>query len=182
MKGIVFTELIQMVNRQFGEDLMDDVFDTCTLESGGAYTTIGTYDHRELLAIVGALSQKTGLSVKELVLAYGQYLFFRFRDLMPQFFDGKNTVFDFLESVHGTIHVEVKKIYPDAQLPHFQTQRVDKDTFSMTYSSRCPFADFAEGLIRGCIDYYQEPIALTSQDSNQQGQYGRVFTLKRSLS
>ncbi len=48
MKGIVFTELIDMVEATFGEDMMDDVFDDCDLESGGAYTAVGTYDQSGL--------------------------------------------------------------------------------------------------------------------------------------
>jgi len=52
MKGIVFTELFDMVEDKFSPDMLDDVLDGCTLESGGAYTTVGTYDHKELLEIV----------------------------------------------------------------------------------------------------------------------------------
>jgi len=51
------------------------VFDGVELPSGGMYTSVGTYSHTELLSIVGRLSELTGVSVHDLVMAYGKYLF-----------------------------------------------------------------------------------------------------------
>ncbi len=179
MKGVVFTEFFDLVDRLFGADMIDDILDDCTLESNGAYTAVGTYDHNELLQIVSALSKRTDIAVKDLVHKYGHHLFFRFHDMMPDFFEKPKSAFDFLESVHGTIHVEVKKLYPDAALPNFETQRKNDDVLIMIYKSHCPFADFAEGLIHGCIDFYKEDITIESEDQNTTGEYSRVFTLTK---
>ncbi len=179
MKGIVFTELFEMVEALFGADMVDDVLDDCDLESGGAYTSVGTYDHRDLIQIVSALSAHTEIPFKTLVQKYGHHLFFRFHELMPNFFQDPKGAFDFLESVHGYIHVEVKKIYPDAALPHFETDRVNDQTLIMTYKSQCPFADFAEGLMGGCIAFYKEDITIESKDHNTHDQYSRIFTLTK---
>lgn len=179
MKGIVFTELFEMVKGLFGEDLIDDVLDDCKLESGGAYTNVGTYDHRELIEIVNVLSKHTQIPFKELVTTYGHHLFFRFHELMPAFFEKPKSSFDFLESVHDYIHVEVKKLYPDAALPKFETVRSGNDHLVMIYKSQCPFADFAQGLISGCIEFYQENITLESIDNNADGTFSRVFTLTK---
>lgn len=177
MKGIVFTELFDMVEGLFGADMIDDVLDSCKLESGGAYTTAGTYDHNDLLQIIGALSKHAGLPVQDLVHKYGHHLFFRFHEIMPVFFEKPQSAFEFLESVQSYIHVEVKKLYPDAALPHFKTERDGEDKLIMIYKSRCPFADFAEGLIMGCIDFYRETINIQSEDKNTEGEYSRIFTL-----
>tara|TARA_R110002072_G_scaffold107003_2_gene233283 strand:- start:379 stop:921 length:543 start_codon:yes stop_codon:yes gene_type:complete len=179
MKGIVFTELFEMVEGLFGTDMIDDVLDDCELQSGGAYTTIGTYDHKELITIVGALSKHTDIPFRDLVQKYGHHLFFRFHALMPQFFDGPKDTFDFLESVHGYIHVEVKKIYPDAVLPRFETVRNAENVFTMIYKSQCPFADFAEGLMGGCIAFYKEDITIKSEDHNTDTEFSRIFTLTK---
>ena len=179
MKGIVFTELIDMVEATFGVDMMDDVFDDCELESGGAYTAVGTYDHTELLEIVGVLSKHSNIPVKELVFKYGHHLFSRFYELMPVFFEKPNDAFEFLESVHGYIHVEVKKLYPDASLPSFDTVRESNNTLVMTYKSQCPFADFAHGLMQGCVDFYKENIVIEGEDKNTDGEFCRVFTLMK---
>ncbi|MCB9965969.1 MAG: heme NO-binding domain-containing protein [Rhodospirillales bacterium] len=174
---MVFTEFIDMVENSFGERVMDDIFDACTLESGGAYTTVGTYDHRELIQIVTALSNHTDLSVRDLVISFGKHLFPRFHAMMPQFFEKPRNAFEFLKTVHGTVHVEVKKLYPDASLPDFVIDEKDERTLLMTYSSHCPFADFAEGLIRGCIAFYDEDITIETEDRNTPERFVRLFTM-----
>lgn len=179
MKGIVFTELFDMVEGLFGPDMIDDVLDDCELESGGAYTTVGTYHHTELIQIVSALSKHTDIPFKDLVQKYGHHLFFRFHELMPTFFEEPKSAFDFLESVHDYIHVEVKKLYPDAALPHFETHRENDNELTMIYKSRCPFADFAHGLMTGCISFYEEDITIESEDKNTEEEYSRIFNLTK---
>ncbi len=180
MKGIVFTELQDLVDSLFGDDMWDDVLDACDLESGGAYTAVATYDHQELLQIVSELSKRSDIPVKDLVKKYGHHLFGRFYALMPHFFENPQNSFEFLESVHNYIHVEVKKLYPDASLPSFATERKGGEVLIMTYNSTCPFADFAAGLINGCIDHYGEDVDISYVDHNSPGEYNRVFTLVKN--
>lgn len=182
MKGIVFSELCEMVDHVFGPDMMDDVIDMCELESEGAYTAVGTYCHGEMIQLVTALSEKSGLPAQDLVFKYGEYLFTRFYEMKPQFFKDRPTSFDFLESVDGHIHVEVKKLYNDAELPEFSTQRPDDRTMIMTYRSKRPFADLAAGLIRGCVDHYKEDVTIDAVDNNEGEYFGRIFTLKKHVS
>lgn len=179
MKGIVFTELMEMVDVIFGEEMMEDVLDDCDLESGGAYTSVGTYDYKELLQIVSVLSKKSDIPVRDLVHKYGHHLFFRFHEIMPQFFDKPTCAFEFLESVHDYIHVEVKKLYPDASLPSFETTRESDDKLVLVYKSQCPLADFAHGLMQGCADFYGEKIKIQGEDHNTKDEYSRIFTLTK---
>ncbi len=74
MKGIVFREFIDMVEASFGDEMVDTIIEACDLESGGAYTAVGTYDHTELVQMVVALSGETGAPVPALVEAFGTYL------------------------------------------------------------------------------------------------------------
>ncbi len=48
MKGIVFTNFFEMVEEKIGFELVDQLIEGTELATGGAYTTIGTYDHKEL--------------------------------------------------------------------------------------------------------------------------------------
>ena len=54
MKGIVFTEFLEMVEDRFSLDMVDDLIDDCDLPSGGVYTAVGTYSHEEIVALVSA--------------------------------------------------------------------------------------------------------------------------------
>ena len=154
MKGIVFTEFIEMVEEKYSCRVVDSLLDSTTLESGGAYTAVGTYDHEELLRLVSALSDHSGIDAPNLVRAFGYHLLNRFSFAYPEYFEFSG-VFDFLEAVDGVIHVEVQKLYPDAELPGFKTQR-NGNTLEMEYHSPRGFSDLAHGLINGAIDLFGE--------------------------
>ncbi len=52
MKGIGCREFIDFVEESIGPEVVDEMIDACDLESGGAYTAVGTYDYREMLALL----------------------------------------------------------------------------------------------------------------------------------
>jgi len=56
MKGVVFTEFLDMVEAKFSADMVDDIIDDAKLASGGAYTAVGTYPHSEMVALGVALA------------------------------------------------------------------------------------------------------------------------------
>lgn len=179
MKGIVFSEFIEMVEDVFGPEVADRIIMDSQLPSGGAYTSVGTYDHSEMLALVQRLAELTDSSVEELVRRFGHYLCGRFVRLYGSFFQGVEGVFDFLETIDEHVHVEVQKLYPDAELPRFSTQRPDANTLVMTYQSKRPFAALAHGLILGSIDHFGEAVSVVMEDlSAGQGNQAR-FVLRR---
>ena len=154
MKGIIFTELIEMIESAFSVDIMEQIFEDCDLESGGVYTSVGTYPCEELLAIVTRLSELTGTPVPDLVMAYGNYLFKRFTQLYPQMFKGVTCPLNFLESVESYIHVEVLKLYNDAMLPTLGVTRITPVSLHLRYQSPRPLAGVAHALIQGCLNHF----------------------------
>jgi len=62
MKGIVFTEFLQLVEEKFGYEMVDKLLVAANLEHGGAYTAVGTYGHQELITLVSKLSDETRAS------------------------------------------------------------------------------------------------------------------------
>lgn len=179
MKGIVFTEFLDMVENNFGVTVLDRILTRSVLPSGGIYTAVGTYSHTELLALVTQLSEATDRPVPSLVRAYGEYLFQRFAVLYPQLFAGVDDAFGFIERIDGYIHVEVRKLYPDAELPRFLARRVGDDELELTYESPRPFADLAEGLIQGCFDHFHSEVEIERQcDAGHRAQ-SVVFRLRR---
>ena len=179
MKGIVFCEFVEMMEQEFSGEMADEIISGAQLESGGAYTTVGTYDHHEMLTLVTRLSEKTGMPVPDLINAFGRYLFGRFSELYPAFFEGVDGAFSFLDRIEEHVHVEVRKLYPDAELPTFDTSRVGDDTMVMVYQSTRPFADLAHGLIEGCIAHYGDPVDVQMEDLSGEGRTHVRFTLKR---
>ena len=170
MKGIVFTEFIEMVETRFSPQVADRLVDESDLPSGGIYTAVGTYDHKEIVSMVVKLSEISQLPVPALIKAFGEYLFPRFHTLYPGFFEGVPSAMDFLERIESVIHVEVKKLYPDAELPRFDVHRPDEKSLVMVYHSERHMGDLAEGLIVACIRHYGAPLNFQREDLSEAGQ------------
>ncbi|MDP3814995.1 heme NO-binding domain-containing protein [Pseudomonas sp.] len=181
MKGIVFTEFMEMVEARFGLQTLDRIIGQAHLLNDGAYTAVGTYDHQELVQLVVALSAATQVPVPDLIKAFGQHLFGRFVLSYPRLFEGVDSAFAFLRSIDHHIHVEVRKLYPDAELPSFSYEGLGPDNLVMLYQSRRPFADLAEGLILGCIEHYGEAIELRREDLESGANNRSRFILTRRL-
>lgn len=179
MKGLVFAQFLEMVEEKFSDAMVEDIIDASDLASGGAYTALGTYDHGEIIQLVSHLSQKTGIPVSALVQTFGEFLFGQLATVYPQFFENVADSFDMLERVDDYIHVEVKKLYPEAELPSFECTRPASDALTMHYRSTRPFADLAEGMIRGCVAHFGERITILREDEPAAAGAAATFMLTR---
>ncbi len=151
MKGMVFTEFLEMAESRHSAEYVDAVIQEAAVPNGGAYTAVGTYPAAEMGCLLNAYSRRSGLAPSAILQSFGEYLYGRFREQYPAFFNAAPEPLAFLESVDGYIHVEVRKLYPDAELPTFQCHRPTPDTLVMLYQSSRGLADLAEGLIRACL-------------------------------
>jgi hypothetical protein len=161
MKGVIFTELFNLVEQSQGENFLDDLIDACELPSCGAYTAVGTYDIAEMQTLVAELSRRTDLSAAVLLEHFGQHLFQRFHVLYPNLFDGHSCPLKFLQQVEVVIHKEVLKLYPEAELPSFTTLDHTPNSVTLLYESRRGLASLALGLIRGCLVHFDKPGTVT---------------------
>lgn len=168
MKGIVFTEFMEMVEQHHSPELLDQVIDEADLPNLGAYTSVGTYDHAELVRMVMALSRHVQVPVDQLIRAFGRHLFRRFFDIYPGFFQGVSDVLTFLNGIETIIHTEVRKLYPEAQLPSFDCQLTDTG-IDMVYQSPRHFEELAHGLIEGAVAHFKTPYHIERQhlDANR---------------
>jgi hypothetical protein len=162
MKGMMFTEFLEMVEERWSPDLVDDLLDEVALPSGGRYTAVGTYDHHELVTLVQALATRLGQPPGELVREFGRHLFTRFVQSHPRFFVDIHDAFEFLMRVEGVIHVEVRKLYADTALPTFGSERGD-DRLTLVYRSERRLEDLAHGLIEGCLAHFGERATIERQ-------------------
>jgi hypothetical protein len=107
-------------------------------------------------------------------------MFERFYVLFPQYFKGIDSSFRFLEQIEDYIHVEVRKLYPEAELPSFECDTSQPGCLRLTYRSTRPFAALAEGLIRGCIAHFREDADVEVEDlSSGKGTAARFLITER---
>ncbi|WP_298439118.1 heme NO-binding domain-containing protein [uncultured Ferrimonas sp.] len=178
MKGIVFTEFVDMVDNQFGMEVTEAMLDRVQLASGGAYTQVGDYHHGEMISLVAALADEVNVPVEQLLIAYGRTLFDRLVAVHKVELDRFSGSFDFLQQVENNIHRQVRKLYDNAQPPTFEFDSVNASTMEMRYHSHRGFGAVAEGLILRCGECFGETLSLTRTPLNEQGTEVR-FVLER---
>jgi hypothetical protein len=178
LKGIVFTQLLEMVEEKFGFDISDEILERANLE--GLYTQAGNYPFAELYKIIKELSTTTNTPINDLIVEYGKYLFPKLIGLYPHSVLAYKSSFEFIANVEKVIHPEVKKLYPDSVLPSFDLISVDEKKMELMYNSNKPLMDFAKGLMIGCAEYYNENTEVSyktlESDSNQ---FRAIFTIKK---
>jgi hypothetical protein len=180
MKGIVFTEFLNMVESEMGYEMVDRIILASGVANQGAYTSVGSYDHTELIKLVSALGQATNQPPAALLRHFGFHLFNFFRVNFPQFFEGVHNCFDFLLSVDQIIHQEVMKLYPDAELPAFDFDDSEPGYLAITYQSSRNLGDLAEGLILASIEHFNEELDFKSEKlTATNGLYQTKFELRR---
>lgn len=50
MKGMIFTEFLEMVEEKFSMEMVDQILSESDLPSGGIYTSVGNYPHTEIVS------------------------------------------------------------------------------------------------------------------------------------
>ena len=160
MKGIVFTELVDFIERHTSVPIAETIISEAELANDGAFTSIGNYPHSEAIKLIVSASQRLETPATDLMRQFGNELFARLLETHPQFLDGETSdAFSFLAKVQNHIHSEVAKLYSDSSPPVVQTS-LENGRMLVRYESHRPFAMIAMGLIEGCCAYYDDALVV----------------------
>jgi len=179
MKGVVFTELIEMIENEFGLAVLDQVIEEAELETKGAYTTVGNYPDSELHSILNALGKIKGLSTKEMLMGFSNCFFHMLSKQYVGYFEAHKSSFDFLATLDHYIHPEAIKLYPDATTPGFSPKRIDENTLELIYTSERKLPILARGLINQTVDYYNEDVEIKEELIEEDGSIVKFTLVKR---
>lgn len=169
MKGFIFTEFLDLVEAKFGFAMVDKIINQSKLKSNGAYTSVGTYDFSEMLRLLTNLSDNTDISIDDLLLVYSKHLFQVLIRSYPKLIEKFNDPIEFLASIQNHIHVEVMKIYPDAQLPNFKTIKHSDNKLIMLYTSERALYMLGRGLIDESFIHFNMKGSVTYEKLNERG-------------
>jgi hypothetical protein len=86
-----------------------------------------------------------------------------------------------LQKLEDHIHVEVRKKYPDANLPGFEFQPIDAKNLRMIYTSERAMSDFGIGLIKGAAHWFNRDVFVGKKDLTPDHNGTRVEILVRLL-
>lgn len=179
MKGVVFTEFLEFIEDKFGFDISDDMIENSKTSTDGVYTQAGNYPFEDMLSMVQTLSNLTNVPLGDLVQAYGEHLFSKLITIYPKPISVYENTFDFVSNVENVVHPEVKKLYPDSDLPSFVDPILNDNVLEITYVSTKPLMDFAKGLIIGCAKHYNENIEISYDLIESSPKFKARFTITK---
>jgi predicted hydrocarbon binding protein len=161
MKGAIFIGFSEYVECKFGLTTWLKVVDGCTLASNGEYLSTELYDDSELTTLVQQTSLLTGIDQENITRNFGHYFFPTLMSIAKQHVTEITTLVDFLVAVDNVIHIEVKKADPLAYTPTLFYDKPSSNVLIMRYISKRKMCHFAEGLILGAADHFNQPVILS---------------------
>lgn len=178
MKGIVFTEFLDLVETKFGLEMVDKIIEQSKLDSNGAYTSVGTYKFSEMLQLLQHLSANTGIDIDTLLLVYAEHFFSVLKESYPGLLATYNDPIEMLASIENHIHVEVRKIYPDAELPTFIVEEKTKNSLVMIYKSSRAMHHFGLGLMNKTFEHFNSSATIVLEKIKEDGTEVRFIVNK----
>ena len=178
MKGIVFTEFLELVEHKFGLEVVDTIISKSNLESNGVYTSVGTYSFSEMLQLLKHLSTHTEINIDTLLLVYGEHFFSVIEKSYPGLLATYKDPIEMLSSIENHIHVEVRKIYPDAELPVFIVKEKTENKLIMIYKSSRAMHHFGLGLMNKTFEHFNAKATIELQKIKEDGTEVRFVITK----
>ncbi|MCL5128195.1 MULTISPECIES: heme NO-binding domain-containing protein [unclassified Algibacter] len=178
MKGIVFTEFLDLVEDKFGLEMVDRIITSSTLDSEGVYTAVGTYSFSEMLQLLQHLSENTGISIDNLLLVYAEHFFSVIEKSYPGLLATYKDPIEMISSVENHIHVEVRKIYPDAELPTFEVVEKTENSLILIYKSSRAMHHFGLGLMNKTFEHFNSTAKIDLENIKEDGTEVRFIIQK----
>ena len=176
MKGIIFTSFLGFLEAELGLVVSEEIIGQAKLSSGGAYTTVGFYDYKELVQLIVLSSPALHATPSQISQKFGAHLFHTLVTMSPQYVKGKSSCMELFATINDVVHTEVKSLYPEANPPQIYYERINSTSAKLYYQSHRCLGDVMLGLIEGAGEYFYETLQIQRKTSNETGSQ-EIFTV-----
>jgi len=177
MHGMVFGELKKFVDKNMGGDSWQSLLKQLNLRK--VYIPIQEYPDEEILSLVGAASQATGISVHDLLIVFGKFIAPTLLHSYHRQITASWTLMDLLENTESTIHKVVRLRNPNASPPQLQIERINVDKIVITYTSPRRICGLALGIAQGLADQFGEQVEITQNHCMLSGDAACIIEIQR---
>lgn len=176
MYGIVNKAIEELVKENFGEEKWERI----KIRSGvdvEFFISNEPYDDAITYKLASAVAEETGLSLKEVLMAFGEYWVLKtgkekYGGLMEA---GGHDLKEFLVNL-PVFHNRVMLIYPKLTPPEFKVSHIEERSIHMHYfSKRLGLQDFVTGLLHGLGKMYQTAVTVELISSRDNGDDHETF-------
>jgi hypothetical protein len=154
MKGFIFTNFIDFVETSLGLEMVDEMITNCNLPSEGVYSSFSNYDFDELVSLLTYVSKKTNVNPEILLEKFGIFVFPYLIGKHSYIIENYDNAIDLIGGIENHIHIEVRKLYNDADLPTFRVVEKTTKKLIVIYNSSKGLTYFAIGLIKETLNHF----------------------------
>jgi hypothetical protein len=176
MYGIVNKAIEELVKENFGIEKWESIKNRSGVDVE-FFISNEPYDDAITYQLAGAVAEETGLSLKEVLIAFGEYWVLKtgkekYGGLMEA---GGHNLKEFLVNL-PVFHNRVMLIYPKLTPPEFKVSNVTENSIHVHYfSKRAGLQDFVVGLLQGLGKMYQTPVNVSLISGRDDGADHETF-------
>ena len=122
-----------------------------------------------MLQLLQNLNSNTGIAIDDLLLVYGEHFFNVIENSYPGLLATYKDPIEMLASIENHIHVEVRKIYPDAELPTFIIEEKTDTSLTMIYQSSRAMHHFGLGLMNRTFKHFNSTASIIIEKIKEDG-------------
>ena len=175
MKGIIFNLLEEVVRKEYGDDVWEDLLETAQVD--GAYTSLGNYPDESMMKLVAAAAKALNTPAAEVTRWFGRKSLPLLAERYPDFFSGHKSARTFLLTLNDVIHTEVRKIYPGSEVPVFEYDSSSPDVLFMGYRSRRKLCALAHGFTEAAAAHFGEDLIFEQTECMHRGDKRCLFRI-----
>ncbi len=177
MKGMIFNLLEDFIVEGWGPERFEKIMELCPVHAQVPYVGPGTYPDANLMSIIEKTTAELGLGNAEALRRFGRFAFPKLAQKFSVYTQNHRHPKTFLKAVDGVIHVEVRKLFANAEPPRITFEDPAPDRLILHYNSRRQLCPFFAGLVEGCGDFYKVPIAQAQVECAREGAPSCQFAL-----
>jgi hypothetical protein len=164
MKAFIITSMVDMLDRQHGAGEVDAILAKAGLQSLRDAEPNDNVPVQHIVRLSMVAAETLNTEVDDLVEQFGWYIFgvlvIEFPDQVSQ-----PDFHTFLKAVDTQIHPEMRRRFPNAEVPSVTVEAVEGDSFLVRYASKRPFTRLACGIISAASAHFGLISAVTVRES-----------------
>jgi hypothetical protein len=178
MYGIVNKAIEDLIKENYGEEKWDQILKRSGIDVD-FFISNEPYDDDITFKLAIAASEETGLSLQEVLIAFGEWWVLRTskEKYGPMMAAGGASLRDFLKNL-PVFHNRIMLIYPKLTPPEFRISDLTETSICVHYySKRQGLQEFVRGLFQGLGKLYNVPITIELIASRLGGDDHDVFRI-----
>lgn len=178
MYGILHVELQHYLETRYGRDIW-----TATLKRAGLasriYMSHHIYPDDEAIAIMEATSALTKTPTETLFEDFGAFVIPALMTMYEPLIHPKWTMMELMLNLEEVLYRFIRTRIAGTHPPKLKVERLNPRQFRLSYNPPCRTPALAKGFIKGLARYYDEPVRV-QEDVSQNGSAAMTITLLES--